>query len=112
MFIFNQKTKPPPRIAGRGFWVARLRARHARCVRAFFAVTDFKGDCIANVQLVEFNTFQFVGMEEKVFYLTLAGDKTEPFLLYERFDCSVHRMIDLLNNVRTKRSSTRNLITC
>ena len=66
-----------------------LDARDVRRCRALLAVNDLEGYLVADLEVVEHNTLQFVGVKEKVLCLALARDKTESFV-QQSLDCSCH----------------------
>jgi len=67
----------------------RLGAGHFDRGRAFFAFHDFKGDGIADLQLVKSHALQLFGMEKKILGFAFARNESES-PLRERFDNSVH----------------------
>ncbi len=66
-----------------------LDARDVRRCRALLAVNDFERYLVADLKVVEHDTLQFVGVEEKVLRLAFAGDETES-LVQQSLDCSCH----------------------
>ena len=66
-----------------------LDARDVRRCRALLAVNDFERYLVADFEVVEHDTLQFVGVEEKVLRLAFARDETESFV-QQSLDCSCH----------------------
>lgn len=67
----------------------RLRAANVGSVGALFALSNFEGDGIANLEVVEYHTDQVLRVEEKILRLAFARDESES-TRRERFDCSGH----------------------
>lgn len=76
-----------------------LRASDVDCSRAFFALGDFEGDGIANLQIVKCNATEVFGVEEKVLSLAFARDKAES-TVRKSLDSSVHIFDECVYNVR------------
>ena len=66
-----------------------LNARYVYRCRTLLAVNDLKGYLVANLKVVEHNTLQFIGVEEKVLCFAFARNKTKS-LVQQSLDCSCH----------------------
>jgi hypothetical protein len=60
---------------------------------AFLGLFDLEGDCIAFAELIEFDSVQVVGVEEKIIS-AIARDKTEVFFR-QLFDGSLHTNVKI-----------------
>ncbi len=56
-------------------------------VGSFWRIRDFKADFVTFAELVETNTYELVGVEKEIFFLTLARDEPET-LIGETSNCS------------------------
>src|SRR3989338_2136683 len=68
---------------------SRRSAHHVDGVRALFALGNLEGQHIANLQFIERNTLQILGVEEKVLRFAFARDETKS-TIREGLDCSSH----------------------
>ena len=60
---------------------------------AFWSLLDLKRDCSTNLELIKGNTYKVVGVEEKIFVLSFAGNKSKAFVCLG-FDCTCHINFD------------------
>src|SRR3989344_3545171 len=89
----NKKTAPCPKGADGAVLLAwRLGARYVLGGRAFVSLDDLKGDGIADLQFIEHNASQLLGVEEQILRLAFAGNESES-LLGQGLDNSVHVIV-------------------
>lgn len=95
--MLNKSKEPSRRYVGMVLSSRRLLyARYVCGGRAFFALDDFKGDFIANLQFVICHALQFFGMKEEILCFAFARNESESFFR-KSLDSSFHTIVFIIN---------------
>lgn len=81
--------KPPREVVFLISVTRRLGARYVGSCRTLLAIGYFKGDDIANFELIEGNARELFGVEKKILLFAIARDESKS-AIRERLDCSGH----------------------
>ena len=74
---------------------SRLGEGHIGGRRALLTFSDLEGDVVADLELIEGNAYELLGVEEKILRLAIARDESES-AIRERLDSSVHSVASWL----------------
>ena len=70
-------------------------ASYVNCGETFFSFNNFKGKRVANLQFVKSDTYEILGVEEKILRLALASDESKS-PVSQSLDYSSHHLITVL----------------
>ena len=88
---------------------SRLGEGHAGGRRTLWTFGNLEGDVVADLELIESNAYELLGVKEKILRLAFARDESES-TIRERFDSTGHSIASWL--VREKSDYISSCISC